>query len=95
VRAIWAFALTYDGYRRHGGFAGAADIANEALAAWREDGALPDDLTSARAALFFEQRRWRHFGDSPDPESLEYLRALVARIGELSGGRVEVESPRL
>ncbi len=28
-------------------------------------------------------------------ESLEYLRALVARIGELSGGRVEVESPRL
>ncbi len=29
------------------------------------------------------------------PESLEYLRALLARIGELSGGYVEVEPPHL
>jgi hypothetical protein len=94
-RAIWTFALTYDGYRRHGGFAGTTDIANEALTAWRRDGDLPDDLASARAALFFEQRRWRHFGDSPDPESLQYLRALLARIAELSGGYVEAESPHL
>ncbi|SMO88787.1 SIR2-like domain-containing protein [Geodermatophilus aquaeductus] len=90
---IWTFALTYNGYRRHGGFGPTADLANAALASWEQDRRLPDDLASARAALFFEQRRWRHFGTDPRPHDLEYLRALLGRIATLSGGYVEVKSP--
>ncbi|MGY1810170.1 SIR2 family protein [Blastococcus sp. SYSU D00669] len=91
--AIWRFALTYNAYQRHGGFEPVAAVGNEALEEYRRYGRLPNDLTEARIALFFEQRRWRHFGYSPDDDTLDYLRALVLRIGELSGGKVSVVSP--
>ena len=35
---------------------------------------------SLRACLFFEARRWRHYGDDPGPESLAYWRELVGKI---------------
>jgi hypothetical protein len=85
---IWEFALTYDGYNRAGGFDKAGDLANRAADDWRNDGSLPPDLHAARIALFFEQRRWRHFGYDPGPDDERYIRALVATIGELSGGTV-------
>jgi hypothetical protein len=72
-----------------------ADRANDALAAWDQDRRLLDDLRSVRAALFFDQRRWRHLGTDPRPEDLEYSRALLGRIVELSGGVVDAESAHL
>jgi hypothetical protein len=93
--AMWKFALTYDAYRRHGGFESVAETANTARHAYDDSAELPGSLDEARAALFFEQRRWRHFGSSPDARTLDYLQVLVGTISRLSGGRVEAESPTL
>ena len=72
---IAPFALTFDGYKEHGSFEACAEIAN----AHRMD-----TLTNARTCLFFEQRRWRHFGYEPDEESMKYIRKVVALIRELA-----------
>jgi hypothetical protein len=65
--AISSFALAYPGYEIHG-FKGCAKFANEG-----HDGSV-DQL---RAALFFEQRRWSHFGEHPDEEAMEGIQNLL------------------
>jgi hypothetical protein len=70
---ITEFALTFDGYKIWGSFDKCAEIAN----ARRHD-----CLTELRTCLFFEQRRWRHFGEEPDAEGMEYIRGLVQKIRE-------------
>ena len=88
---LWQFALTYDGYGLHGEDAG--KIANDSLDLWKTKGRLPDELDRARCALFFEQRRWHHFGEHPDDGTLRHLAALRGRIRELSRGRVVDSHP--
>jgi hypothetical protein len=85
---IWAFALTYNAYDRHGGSSGAARLANSAADRWEKDASVPIRLNTARAALFFEQRRYHHFGWDPEGSSDAYIRSLVGRIQKLTGGRV-------
>ena len=75
---IGEFALTFDGYEYWGSFAKCAEIANAKA---------PRTLEELRTCLFFEQRRWHHFGDTPDSEDLEYIRGLVERIRTEAGGR--------
>lgn len=76
---IATFALSFDGYEYAGSFERCADIA---------DGPMPSDVNDLRAALFFEQRRWRHFGEEPDPCALAHIRAILARLREqLAAGR--------
>lgn len=69
--SIGEFALSYDGYQRWGSFEKCAEIANA-----QRRGSL-DEL---RTCLFFEQRRWRHFGDAPDAASIAYIRAIIEKI---------------
>ncbi len=76
------FALTFDGYEELG-HARCGRIANEALAKWERTGRLPTTLDRLRGCLFFEQRRWRHFGVGFDEETTAYVRALIARIAAL------------
>lgn len=53
----WAdFALTYNGYDRHGGFEGASRIAGQVHDDFCRRGTLPEDLNLLRCALFWEQR---------------------------------------
>lgn len=85
-------ASTYFGHDRHGGPEGLAQLANAAAHRWAQDRSLPDRLGPARAALFFEARRWHHFGTRPHSEAEDYIRALVARVAELSGGQVRRDS---
>jgi hypothetical protein len=72
--AIQGFALTFNGY---GAFntterpEGCAELANSRQAT---------SLTELRASLFFEQRRWRHFGESPGGLDLIYIQSLLWRI---------------
>lgn len=70
--AEWAeidrFALTFDGYKHWGSFEQCAEIAN----AKRHD-----TLTDLRTCLFFEQRRWRHFGSAPDEEDMTYIHSVL------------------
>jgi hypothetical protein len=72
---IGEFALTFDGYKAHGSFKVCAEIANDHRL---------NTLTNARTCLFFEQRRWRHFGYEPDEEAMEYIRKVIGRIRELA-----------
>ncbi len=68
---IQRFALTFDGYEHWGSFDQCAEIAN----AQRHD-----TLTDLRTCLFFEQRRWRHFGFAPDEGSMIYIHELLEQI---------------
>lgn len=72
-QAIQEFALTFDGYGYWGSFERCAEIANR-----REH----DSLIKLRTRLFFEQRRWRHFGEEPDGEALAYIHGIIEAIRE-------------
>jgi hypothetical protein len=77
------FALTFDGYEEKGGFDTCASFADATRKHWQQTGALPDDLSDLRAALFFEQRRWRHSDEQPfTDDEWRYWRALVHAISE-------------
>ena len=79
---ISAFALTFNGYEVWGSFQKCAQIANIANMACHST------LTELRTCLFFEQRRWRHFGDEPDEEAMEYIRSVVQKIrAKLAAGQ--------
>ena len=69
--ALSEFALSFDGYEYWGSFEKCADI----VGARRHS-----TLTELRTCLFFEQRRWHHFGEPPDDEGLEYIRELIEKI---------------
>jgi hypothetical protein len=68
---IMPFAHTFDGYKIMGSFEACAAIANERR---------QETLTELRTCLFFEARRWRHFGEDPDPLAMEYIRGLLTQI---------------
>ncbi|MGC4031177.1 MAG: hypothetical protein QM754_05445 [Tepidisphaeraceae bacterium] len=79
---IVRFAQTFNGYHVHGSFAVCGQIANERR---------HDTMTNLRTCLFFEQRRWNHFGRDPDGEAMEYIRSLLqkirSRLPVAAGGR--------
>jgi len=64
------FALSFDGYEAVGPDR-CAEIANRKS---------PRTLTEFRVCLFFEQRRWRHFGQEPDVEARRYIESLLEGI---------------
>lgn len=78
--AVLRFAHTFDGYSELGGFEAASQPANDALARYESQGEVPHSLTQLRNCLFFEHRRWRHFGEDPDPRAREYIDALMEAI---------------
>ncbi len=77
---IGSFALTFDGYDYWGSFGRCGEIANRSLNEYEKNQKLPETLTDLRTSLFFEQRRWRHFGYAPDENAMRYIRSLVATI---------------
>jgi hypothetical protein len=81
-REIGKYALSFDGYEAWGSFEKCAEVANRLLDAYLSDGALPDSLDELRTCLFFEQRRWRHYGYDPDEEAMRYIGALLDGIRE-------------
>jgi len=74
------FALSFNGYAKWGSHAKCADIAKRSLDTWREKEQLPNSLTNLRTCLFFEQRRWTHFGSDPDEETMIYIHAILDAI---------------
>jgi hypothetical protein len=63
-----------------GSFRRCAALANDALERWRRSDELPRSLAALRCCLFFEQRRWHHYGHGFDDEALRYVRALIDAI---------------
>ncbi len=88
-------STTYFGYDRHGGVAGLAAVADAVRDGWDRSGEVPGDLRRLRAALFFEARRWHHYGSEPDPAAETYVRALLEGIRRLSGGSVRSDQGRV
>lgn len=78
--SISGFALTFDGYEHFGSSERCAEVANNVQHLFHETGALPNNLDTLRGCLFYEQRRWRHFDETPDGEAWRYIQALVAAI---------------
>lgn len=78
--AYHTFALSMSGYERTGSFADCAELANTALEQWLSSGSLPQTLRDLRCALFFEQRRWHHYGEGFDEQAFVYVKALVSAI---------------
>jgi hypothetical protein len=72
---IIPFASTFNAYEQLGGFEPAAIAGNEKARDLRAC-----TLTDLRAALFFEYRRYNHFGDDPDAPAMIHLHALVEEI---------------
>ncbi len=73
VRSPWGqisrFGHSFDGYAAFGD--DCARLANEGT---------PDSLRELRAVLFFELRRWRHFGYEPDAEAMKKFDWLLESI---------------
>jgi len=74
------FGLSYDGYKHESASRPCADSANAARDEYREREVLPDSLDALRSCLFYEQRRYHHFGEPPDEWSLGYIHALLEAI---------------
>ncbi len=68
---IDAFGLTFNGYKACGSFEKCAAIANQQL---------DSTLTELRICLFFEGRRWHHYGDEPEEEATACIRGIVEKI---------------
>jgi hypothetical protein len=73
--ATWSeivrFAHTFNTYKQLGSFERCAEIANSKRT---------ETLTDLRTCLFFEQRRWNHFGAQPDADAMIYIRELLTMI---------------
>ena len=78
--AINEFALTFNGYEYWGSFDKCADVANQSYKIYVTKGRLPDSVNALRSCLFFEQRRWRHFGECPDEETMAYIHQIIESI---------------
>ena len=78
---IQTFALTFNGYEAYG-TEECGRLANALSDSFQQTGRLPRDLVHLRSALFFEQRRFRHFGFEPDERAMHYIRALVTEIAD-------------
>jgi hypothetical protein len=79
--AVADFALSYDG---HAYWADLPELANRVLQRWTRSRLLPGTLDELRGCLFYEQRRWHHFGEEPAGRSAEYVWAIVDAIGALA-----------
>jgi hypothetical protein len=86
---ISLFALTFDGYAYWDSFEECARVANATGRRYHDRRELSQSLTVLRTCLFFEQRRYHHFGQDPEGESMQYIRATVSAI------RARVESGAL
>lgn len=69
---IEPFALTFDGFRYWGSIEKCAQVAAKP----------PSTLTDLRTCLFYEARRWKHAGKSPDAVAMKRIGALLFAISQ-------------
>jgi hypothetical protein len=84
------FAAQFDGYVRYGDrYLG--DLANGSVAFWERHHLIEPRLSldDLRGCLFFEYRRYHHFGHVPSSEQTPYLRALVEAIRQSVAAKPE------
>lgn len=84
----------YGDYESFGGFSRLMDRVQPVHDAWAADGSLPSDARVLTEAIFAEARRLHHLAEGAGEEDT-YLRALVAQLGMVSGGRVTMNDSSL
>jgi hypothetical protein len=77
---ISRYALTFNGYQEFEEFESVAELANARLEEYGRTGTWRGTLRELRGCLFFEQRRWRHFGWAPEGDDLEAIQDLFRAI---------------
>jgi len=88
---VYGFALSYDGYAL---WNEVGEFANRARERWYGSRILSDTLDELRACLFFEQRRYHHYGWDPTGEDAEYFWALLDAIREVSATAMSAAAAR-
>jgi hypothetical protein len=84
LSGIWHYALTVGGYHyaRQQLGVDCAELANRRRRQYGETGVWEGTFEELRCCLFFEQRRYHHFGEDPEGDDLAAVRALHAALCE-------------
>ena len=84
ILSIWDYALSVNGYQYATENLGleCGDLANRKLEIFERSGIWQGSFEELRCCLFYEQRRWRHFGTDPTGDQLMGLQALFLAISE-------------
>lgn len=99
VQTIWQYAITSSGcdYALQTWGTECADLANGRLEEYKQSGAWCGTFEELRCCLFFEQRRYRHFGCEPEGEDLKAvldLHQAVCRAWDLETEIVPHREPK-
>jgi len=84
IEHIFQYAVTVDGYhyaKEHLGIE-CGDLVNAKLKDYQENGEWEGTFEELRCCLFFEQRRYHHFGRFPEGEEIETIQDLYRAICE-------------
>jgi len=78
ISDIWKYALTVDGYNYASTHLArdCGELANERMHLFSKTKSWEGTFEELRCCLFFEQRRYRHFGYDPEGDSLGAINAL-------------------
>jgi hypothetical protein len=74
------FALSYDGYAY---WDDVAALATAWARRWMRDRSVPASIDEVRGCLFYEQRRWQHFGEDPSDRRVQYVWVLLDTLRAL------------
>jgi hypothetical protein len=88
--AISTFSLSYDGYAY---WDDVSELATRSIRRWTRNRTLPGSIDELRACLFYEQRRWHHFGEEPNGRGAQYVTALLDSLRNLVATRTVAASP--
>jgi hypothetical protein len=78
--AVSSFSLSYDGYAY---WDDVSELATRWIRSWTRHHTLPTSIDEVRACLFYEQRRWHHFGEEPNGRGERYIWALLDTLRSL------------
>ncbi len=88
--AVSSFSLSYDGYAY---WDDVCELATRHIRNWTRHHTLPVSIDEVRACLFYEQRRWHHFGEDPNGRGEQYVWALLDTLRNLVAARSRSVSP--
>ena len=81
---VSCFSLSYDGYAYWDDL---TEVAARSLRRWTRDRTVPATIDEVRGCLFYEQRRWHHFGEEPHGRGAEYVGDLLDALRRLVAAR--------
>ena len=79
-KTVCRFAYSFDGYDHGHSTSECGDIGNGLREQYIANCFISAPLSDLRIALFFEARRYHHFGTDPDADAMRYLRVVVDEI---------------